>query len=158
MTPVVILMILLIILIIISYQIHDFSLRICYWLIISLVGITSLNIFLAMSYYKKLRNKKGIPGPKGPMGLTGPKGFEGKCTVSDKCGIENCRDKIKREAEFLFPKEVSEMDEPNLDDNRKREIQPLVNLIDQITDKCKKSKLKESDFMRKIRPRFEKLK
>ena len=56
-------------------------------MIICLLGLSVLNIYLAVVYYIQLRNDPGIAGQQGPKGPKGAKGAPGKCSYAKQCGI-----------------------------------------------------------------------
>lgn len=74
----------------------DENLKICFWLSLILIIFCLLNLNLAVSFYIKLRNEKGIEGPRGERGDKGPKGFPGRCELNldAQCGVKNCRAKV----------------------------------------------------------------
>ena len=78
----------------ISFMIQDIKYRVCYYMILALLFLASLNIYLSIVYYIQLRNTPGIPGPIGEKGPKGMTGSTGKCSFSQKCGIQEPRQKI----------------------------------------------------------------
>ena len=77
-------------------SIKDENLKICFYLSFLLIVIGLINLNLAVVFYIKLRNEKGIEGPRGERGDKGPKGFPGRCELNldANCNIRNCRPKI----------------------------------------------------------------
>ena len=80
----------------IGATIQDANLKICFYLSFMLIIIGLINLNLAVSFYIKLRNEKGIEGPRGERGDKGPKGFPGRCELNldGNCEVKNCRAKI----------------------------------------------------------------
>ena len=78
----------------ISFMIQDFKYRVCYYMILALLFLASLNIYLSIVYYIQLRNTPGIQGPIGEKGPKGMKGSTGKCSFSQTCGIQNPRENV----------------------------------------------------------------
>ena len=146
--------IIFIVVVIFSLFIDDPNLKLCYWLVVMLLALTVFNIVLSYTYYTKLRNEPGIPGPRGPQGAKGAKGPSGVCTVSEKCHIEGCRDKIVDMAHDIFPN-IPKTCLSNVGKCSKSDLasaKSITSLIDTLSYKCQKSKLAEPDFMKKIRP------
>ena len=86
----------------ISFMIQDTKYRICYYMILALLFLASLNIYLSIVYYIQLRNTPGVQGPigsKGPKGMTGTKG---RCSFSVKCGIDEPRKIILDAAHTMY--------------------------------------------------------
>lgn len=157
----VLLFIVLVILFIISYTIDDVNLRICYWMVIVLLGLTIFNVILSIKYYIKLRNERGIRGPRGAPGERGMKGPRGVCATTEKCSIDDCRGKIMDIVTANFP----EIDAQCLDNLRecqspdqREKAEPLVKFVNELTKKCQKTQLPASEFFRKVRPQLELLK
>ena len=80
----------------IGVSIKDQNMKICFYLSFMLIVIGLINLNLAVTFYIKLRNEKGIEGPRGERGDKGPKGFPGRCELNldANCEIKNCRPKI----------------------------------------------------------------
>ena len=80
----------------IGASIKDQNIKICFFLSFILIIIGLVNLNLAVSFYIKLRNERGIEGPRGERGDKGPKGFPGRCELNldANCHIKNCRPKI----------------------------------------------------------------
>ncbi len=141
-----------------SITIKDDNLKTSYWLIIFLGYLSVFNIYLSVNYYIKLRNEKGIPGGIGPHGDPGPKGYRGTCSLSEQCGIQNCRPKIMGLVVDTFPdipkkciEDITNCESPSL----KQRAIPINKLVDNLVDECKNSDRSEDDFMRQIRPRID---
>ena len=141
-----------------SITIKDDNLKTSYWLIIFLGYLSVFNIYLSVNYYIKLRNEKGIPGGIGPHGDAGPKGYRGTCSLSEQCGIHNCRPKIMGLVVDTFPdiskkciEDITKCESPSL----KQRAIPINKLVDNLVDECKNSDRSEDDFMRQIRPRID---
>jgi len=139
-------------LLIFSFFIDDPNLKLCYWLVVMLMALTLFNIMLSYTYYTKLRNEPGIPGPRGPQGAKGALGPGGVCTISEKCEIDGCREKIVDMAYEIFPNvpktclsDVGKCSEGDLAVGK-----PVASVIDTLTYKCQKSKMAEPDFMSTI--------
>jgi len=83
----------------------DPNMKICFWLSLILVIIALINLNLAVSFYIKLRNDKGIEGARGEQGDKGPKGFPGRCELNldGQCDIKNCRAKVTNKLMDLCP-------------------------------------------------------
>ena len=128
--------------------------KLAYWLVVALFIFALVNMYTSIVYYIKLREDPGIPRPRGTKGDTGPKGDSGKCTFSDKCGIENCDEKVYDMAHNYYPSISLEC----LKDNNRcttDEIDkaiPVTKQIKLLIDECKTTQRAESDFIRKIRP------
>jgi hypothetical protein len=148
------LIIIFIVLLIISFFIEDTNLRICYWLVVMLLALSIFNIALAVTYYTKLRNEAGIPGPRGPIGDKGAKGPQGVCTVSDQCTIKDCKQKIVEVAHDVFPNvRKSCLSNVGRCTNTEKQIaKPISQQIEILTQKCNTTKMAEPDFMKQIRP------
>jgi hypothetical protein len=147
-----------IILAIVSLYFTDFRLKIAYWFVVALGTLTAINIYLSITYYISLRNDVGIAGPRGPKGDLGPAGDVGKCTLSETCGIQNCDDKLFAIAAEIYPDIPRKcIEDPNTCDDvvTKEKALPLNNLFYQLIDECKKTKMPEDEFMRRIRPQIE---
>ena len=59
----------------IGVSIKDQNMKICFYLSFMLIVIGLINLNLAVTFYIKLRNERGIEGPRGERGDKGPKGF-----------------------------------------------------------------------------------
>lgn len=150
-----IIMVIFVIFIAISFFIEENSLKLAYWFIVGLAILTFINLYLSIAYYIKLRNEPGIPGPRGSKGERGPIGDIGKCTFSEKCGIENCDDKILGVAEELYPSlsrdclmDITKCSSPQ----DKEKAKPVGEQIKTLIDKCKTTSMAEEDFMRRVLP------
>jgi hypothetical protein len=143
-----------------SFTIEEGTLKICYWLVVFLLGLTIFNIILSVSYYIKLRNDPGVKGPRGPPGRQGPRGIPGTCSISDECNKDYCRTKIEDAVKLAFP----EIDGACLSDvqqcmspDQKEQVMVLKKQIDTLESQCKKSKEPVSSFINKIKPQIQKL-
>jgi len=150
-----------VVLLVISQFIEDFNLRIAYWFIVALGTLTSINMYLSIAYYVKLRNDPGKPGSRGPKGDDGPRGHSGKCTFSDECGISRCNEKIYSLAEELYAdaglsRKCLQNPMKNCKSHMEREkALPINKQVEMLIEKCKNTHRSEEDFMRKIRPQIE---
>ncbi len=119
-----------------------------------LLALSIFNIALAITYYTKLRNEPGIPGPRGPPGDKGAKGPQGICSVSDQCNIKDCKQKIVDMAYDVFPsiRKSCLSNVGRCSSAEKQIANPITKQIDILTQKCNTTKMAESDFMRQIRP------
>ena len=151
------LIVIFIITLIFSFSIEDSTLKICYWLVVFLLGLTIFNIILSISYYVKLRNDPGIKGPRGPPGKKGPKGSPGTCLMDDECTRDSCRTKIEETVKISFP----EIDAKCLSDvsqclspDQKEQSSIIRKQIDILEEQCKKSTDPVSIFVNKIKPQI----
>ncbi len=117
--------------------------------------LTFINLYLSIAYYIKLRNEPGIPGKRGSKGEKGPVGDMGKCTFSEKCGIEDCDNKILGVAEELYPDlsrecllNIAKCNSPQ----DKEKAKPIGIQIKNLIEKCKTTDMAEEDFMRRVLP------
>ena len=78
----------------VSFMIQDVKYRVCYYMILALLFLASLNIYLSIVYYIQLRNTPGVQGPIGPKGPKGMTGSTGKCSFSQTCGIQEPIDRV----------------------------------------------------------------
>ena len=95
--------IIFVILLSIGFMIPETKYKIAYFMIICLLGLSILNIYLAIVYYIQLRNDPGVPGQQGNKGPKGAKGPPGKCSYAEKCGIDNARGLILDVASTMYP-------------------------------------------------------
>lgn len=142
------------ILFLVSYYIQDPTLKLCYWLVVMLLAFSIFNVALAISYYVKLRNEPGIPGPRGPPGDKGSRGPRGVCSMSEQCNISDCLNKIVDTTSEIFPEITKDClaDLSKCGAAERSSARPIVSQIQQLTEKCKATTLDENDFMRRIRP------
>jgi hypothetical protein len=143
-----------------SFTIEENTLKICYWLVVFLFGLTIFNIILSVQYYIQLRNDPGIKGPRGPPGRKGPIGLPGVCAVDDDCGKNTCRKKITEAVREAFPEiESSCMDnvEECMSDDQRILVQIINKEIDKLETNCKASNDPVSVFVSKIRPQIAEL-
>lgn len=149
-----IIVLIFIVLLIFSFFIEDSNLKLCYWLVVMLLALTIFNIILSYTYYTRLREEPGVQGPRGPAGDPGPKGNPGVCTVSEKCNIQGCKQKIVDMAHDIFPN-VSKRCLGNAHKCSNKELslgKPLNATVKKLTLRCQKTKMAEPDFMKSIRP------
>jgi hypothetical protein len=153
----VLLIIIFLITLIFSFSIEEGTLKICYWLVVFLLGLTIFNIILSFSYYVKLRNDPGIKGPRGPPGRKGPKGIPGMCAMEDECGRDSCRSKIEEAVKLAFPdidgKCLSKLDQCQSPD-QKEQITIISSQIDKLEALCKQSTDPVSIFVSGIKPQI----
>ena len=143
-----------------SFTIEEGTLKICYWLVVFLLGLTIFNIILSVQYYIKLRNDPGIKGPRGPSGRKGPKGQPGVCSMEDECGKDTCRKKIQDAVKIAFPEIDSECIEnvnQCMSPDQKEQVAILNKQIDALEKQCKASTDPVSVFINKIKPQITKL-
>ncbi len=151
------LIIIFIITLLFSFTIEEGTLKICYWLVVFLLGLTIFNIILSVQYYIKLRNDPGIKGPRGPPGRKGPKGLPGTCSITAECGADICRKKIEEAVKVAFPeidiKCLSDIKECSSPD-QKAQVMVLNKQIDILEKQCKTSGDPVSVFIEKIKPQI----
>lgn len=149
-----IIVIILIVFIVISLFIEEFRLKLAYWLVVVLFVLSITNMYMSIVYYIKLREDPGIPGPRGAKGDQGPSGDIGKCTFSDKCGIENCEEKIYNIASDYYSSIPLEClkDNTKCNENDAEKALPITNQINMLIEECKKTQTAESDFILRITP------
>jgi hypothetical protein len=154
------LIIVFIISLLVSFTIEDNTLKICYWLVVFLLALTVFNIILSIQYYIDLRNQEGIRGPRGPPGRKGSSGSQGVCGLADKCGLDNCQDRIFDEMQSAYPeinpeclRDAKMCNSPD----QKEKVKVLQKEIDTLVNKCKTSKDPLNVFLKKIRPHIESL-
>jgi hypothetical protein len=141
----------------ISFMIQDVKYRVCYYMILALLFLASLNIYLSVVYYIQLRNTPGVQGPIGNKGPKGMTGNTGKCNFSQKCGIQEPRDNvILPAAEIMYPDIPRNcLDTPTLENCRNDQnildqalpINEQINMLEQI---AQGSSMTETDFRDKI--------
>ena len=140
-----------------SQSIKDDKLTTSYWLIIFLGYLSVFNIYLSVNYYIKLRNEKGTPGGVGPQGDDGPNGYRGTCSLSEQCGIQNCRPKIQeivfKEFGNISPECIKDITKCEKISDRQKAI-PINKLVNNLVDECKTSDRSEEAFMRQIQPKI----
>ena len=148
----------------ISFMIQDFKYRVCYYMILALLFLASLNIYLSIVYYIQLRNTPGVQGPQGDKGPKGMKGSTGKCSFSQTCGIQQPRDRIIIPAAKLMYPDIPEncLDTPTLanctktgdtgtmSQDRLDQAQPINEQINMLEQIAQSSSMTENDFRNKI--------
>ena len=141
----------------VSFMIQDVKYRVCYYMILALLFLASLNIYLSIVYYIQLRNTPGVQGPIGPKGPKGMTGSTGKCSFSQKCGIQEPRKNIIIPAVVAMYPDIPQncLDNPNLTncDNKQdlldqaTPINIQINMLEQI---AQNSSMTEKDFRDKV--------
>ncbi len=143
-----------------SFTIEENTLKICYWLVVFLFGLTIFNIILSVQYYIQLRNDPGIKGPRGPPGRKGPMGLPGVCAIDSDCGKETCGKKIKEAVQEAFPEiETSCLDNVNecMSDDQRFLVQVIKKEMNKLEAQCKYANEPVSVFINKIRPQIAEL-
>tara|TARA_B100000242_G_scaffold208459_1_gene151389 strand:+ start:331 stop:873 length:543 start_codon:yes stop_codon:yes gene_type:complete len=146
----------------ISFMIKDKNLKISYILIVGLAIFTLFNVYMTIKYYNKLRNTVGEPGPQGPKGPKGPQGEPGNCTFSEKCGIDDAKNRVineiemRREFEEFFENEAEynvflnylrdNQDGDNITENMKQ----YKLLVNEIILNAKTTKIEQDDYFNKV--------
>lgn len=150
-----ILAIIFVILLSIGFMIPDTKYKIAYYMIVGLLGLSVLNIYLAIVYYIQLRNDPGIPGQQGAKGAKGVKGPPGKCSYAEKCGIDNARGIILDVASNMYP-EIDRkcLDKPSTrncgDQNTLEQAMPVNTQINMLEKIAFSSTMSEKDFKAKL--------
>ena len=148
----------------ISFMIQDFKYRVCYYMILALLFLASLNIYLSVVYYIQLRNTPGIQGPIGEKGPKGMTGSTGKCNFSQTCGIQEPRDRIIIPAAVQMYPDIPQncLDTPTLTNctkstdtgtqsqDRLDQAIPINNQINMLEQIAQGSVMTENDFRNKI--------
>lgn len=136
-------------------MIPEVKYKIAYFMIICLLGLSVLNIYLAVVYYIQLRNDAGVPGQQGPKGPQGAKGAPGKCSYAKQCGIPNAREIILDTAIQMYsdiPRGC--LNEPSSatcgDQNTLEEAMPINNQINMLEKIAYSSTMSEDDFKAKL--------
>jgi hypothetical protein len=142
----------------VSFMIQDVKYRVCYYMVLALLFLASLNIYLSIVYYIQLRNTPGVQGPIGPKGPKGMTGSTGKCSFSQTCGIQEPREKIIIPAVKLMYPNIPQncLDNPSLANcnndqdilDQARPINAQINMLEQI---AQNSSMTENDFNDKIK-------
>ena len=155
-----------VILISIGFMIKETNLKISYYLSVGLGIFTIINIYLTITYYLQLRNKRGEKGLKGPVGDPGPTGDSGTCVFRKQCGeITDCNNKIYKEVinKKLFDDKISEecLKEPNKKNCRDENIVESAllakNFTDELVRECKETNMDEKTFLERIKPQLQTL-
>lgn len=157
MIGILLLILIFIIIIVINQYIVDNNYRLIFFFVIGLAVLTIMNLYISIVYYIKLRNEKGKRGPRGEKGDKGPKGHQGKCSISRKCGIIGCDEKIYSIARELYPKlSKSCLKNPDKCENEahKEQAIPINKQLKLLISECKTTKRNEDDFMKRIRPQL----
>lgn len=151
----VIIIFIFILLLVVSFFIEDKTLRLCYWLVVMLLALTTFNILLSYTYYTRLRNEPGKMGKRGPQGPPGSRGPKGVCSISEKCGIEDCDSKIAKMAHNIFPDiRLSCLKDGNCRHSERAVGIPVHNILKDLKEECLTTKMAEPDFMKHIRPKL----
>ena len=151
-----ILAIIFVILLSIGFMIPEVKYKIAYFMIVCLLGLSILNIYLAIVYYIQLRNDPGVPGQQGPKGPKGAKGPPGKCSYAEKCGIDNARGIILDVAATMYPDIPRDcLDNPTSktcggDQNTLEQAMPVNNQINMLEKIAYSSTMAEKDFKAKL--------
>jgi hypothetical protein len=147
--------IIFIILLSIGFMIPEVKYKIAYFMIVCLLGLSILNIYLAVVYYIQLRNDPGIPGQQGSKGPKGAKGAPGKCSYAKECGISNARGIILDTATQMYsdiPREC--LDKPSItvckDQTTLEEAMPINKQINMLEKIAYSSTMSEDDFKSKL--------
>lgn len=145
----------------VGFMIEDNNLKISYILVVLLILFTSLNLYMTINYYRKLRNDVGKQGPRGLKGEDGPSGDTGVCVFTEKCGIKNCEDKIYKEIDdrnYYGSEFTTEcLKNPNTceTEDLKEASKGISQLIKTQIAKCKSSKKDETTLMNELFPPLE---
>jgi hypothetical protein len=141
----------------ISFMIQDIKYRVCYYMILALLFLASLNIYLSVVYYIQLRNTPGIQGPIGDKGPKGMTGNTGKCNFSQTCGIQKPRENIILPAAMQMYPDISKncLDNATLancgnDQNILDQALPITEQINMLEQIAQGSSMTEADFRDKI--------
>lgn len=149
-----------VILMVIGFMIQEPNLKLSYYLSVGLGLFTIINIYLTITYYMELRNKRGEKGPQGPKGDRGAKGDGGSCVFSTKCNNnQNCEKNIYDEIE----KNLTEIDkdisiECIKDPTEKKcgtsenaeKGDAIKRLADNLIEECKTTRIPEDTFLKTI--------
>jgi hypothetical protein len=134
--------------------IEEKRLRLAFYLIVALATLCFINLYLTFTYYIKLRNEPGIPGPQGPKGDKGPKGDAGGCSYATKCGVDNSRPLIINAVNAMYQINKKCLDDPNLDTCKDKDtlekaypLNKQINLLEKIANETSMSR---EQFKRKI--------
>jgi hypothetical protein len=141
-----------------SFTIEEKTLKICFWLVMFLLGLTLFNIILSIQYYIELRNDPGLKGPRGPAGRKGPKGMPGVCSVDVECGTEKCRERILKALQAAYPEiDPGCLANANqcLSNDQKEKVGVLTKEVDKLEAKCKLSQDPVNIFVDKIKPQLQ---
>lgn len=154
-TTFLIILLLVIIMIVISLFIENTRDRVAFYCIMALACLCIINTYSIIVYYIKLRNDPGIQGPPGNKGAKGPKGDPGKCSFSDKCGIENPRQKILDIASEMYDIPSNCLDKPTLNKCKDNDTFEQANIINKqiglLESIAYKTSMSESDFIKKLK-------
>lgn len=155
-----------VILMVIGFMIQEPNLKLSYYLSVGLGIFTIINIYLTITYYMELRNKRGEKGPQGPKGDRGPKGDGGSCVFSTKCNSnQNCEtniyDKIEKNLTEI-DKDISIECIKNPTENcespeNAEKGDAIKRLADDLIEECKTSRIPEDEFLKRISNGMKKL-
>ena len=140
----------------VAVSIQDTNMRVCFWLSLVLLIVAVLNLNLAITFYIKLRNERGIQGKRGERGDKGPKGFPGRCELNleAKCGVRNCRSKIQEKLTEKCPhyKEVISKREVDRTSEENKMLNKYTEWINIINKNCSNitSDVDEDNYFTKI--------
>jgi hypothetical protein len=149
-----------VILMVIGFMIQEPNLKISYYLSVGLGIFTIINIYLTITYYMELRNKRGEPGVKGPKGDIGPKGDGGSCVFSTKCNdnkdcdknvYEKIKDNLTEIDKDISIDCVKNPNKENCGNSEKAEKGDAIKrLADDLIEECKTTRLPEKDFLTRV--------
>ena len=140
----------------IAVSIQDTNMKVCFWLSLVLFIVSLLNLNLAVTFYIKLRNERGVQGKRGERGDKGPKGFPGRCELNleARCGVRNCRSKIQDNLMENCPhyKEVVSKREVDRTMEENKMIDKYTEWINIINTQCNdiESDVKEDQFFQTV--------
>ena len=138
----------------ISFFIPETKYRIAYYMILALLFLSGLNIYLSIVYYIQLRDTTGIPGTQGDKGPTGVKGAPGRCSFSEKCSIDDARNKILNVANTMYSIPVACLDNPTLSTCGSQDVldeaMPINAQVSMLEQIAFSTHMGEKDFMNKI--------
>ena len=156
-----------VILMVIGVIIQDPNLKISYYLSVGLGIFTVINIYLTITYYMELRNKRGEKGPIGPKGDRGVKGDGGSCVFSTKCNNnQNCEtniyDAIKKNLteidKDISIKCIKDPTEQICESPENAEKGDAIKkLADNLIEECKASRIPEDEFLKRVSNGMKKL-
>ena len=136
--------------ILVGVSIPDTNLKVCFWLSLVLFIVAIINLNLAITFYIKLRNEKGIQGPRGERGDKGPKGFPGRCELNldAQCNIKNCKAKVQDKLMTMCPHYKDMVNKRDIDRSleEKKILNKYQKWISIIDEQCKTQKDEKSFF------------
>ena len=137
-------------------MIQDMKYRICYYMILALLFLATLNIYLSIVYYIQLRNDAGQIGAQGAKGPQGSMGPSGKCSFEKTCSITDARTKILGIANTMYDIPIKCLDTPTLANCSNNQdtldqavpINAQINMLEKI---AYSTTMGETDFMSKLK-------